>query len=413
MKPSPSTASLERLTAQIAQLDTLVAEGVLGAEAAAAARAPLLLQLAESGEAVAPLLARPSRGLVGAVTAFVLAVGALGYGWKGQHAAWSVSPGDSGAEASDAAQLAQVNEMVSRLQARLKTTPDDAEGWTMLARSYGVQGRHAEAVPAWQRVVALRPKDGQALADYADALAMAQGRDLEGEPEKLALQALQLDPYNVKALVLAGTAAFNRRDAVAAAALWERALAVSDPSAEFTVQLRGALAEARERAGMPPLVTPVTPQVTPLMTPAAPATAAASATAATAAAAATAATAATAAAPTATATIAGRVSLSAAARAAALPDDVVFIFARAPSGSRMPLAILRKKVSDLPLDFQLDDSRAMSPAAKLSSTPQVIVGARLSKSGSAAPGPGDWQVLSEPVALGARGLKLEIGEALR
>ena len=402
MKPSPSTASLERLTAQIAQLDTLVAEGVLGAEAAAAARAPLLLQLAESGEAVAPLLARPSRGLVGAVTALVLAVGALGYGWKGQHAAWSVSPGDSGAEASDAAQLAQVNEMVSRLQARLKTTPDDAEGWTMLARSYGVQGRHAEAVPAWQRVVALRPKVGQALADYADALAMAQGRDLEGEPEKLTLQALQLDPYNVKALVLAGTAAFNRRDAVAAAALWERALAVSDPSAEFTVQLRGALAEARERAGMPPLVTP-----------AAPATAAASATAATAAAAATAATAATAAAPTATATIAGRVSLSAAARAAALPDDVVFIFARAPSGSRMPLAILRKKVSDLPLDFQLDDSRAMSPAAKLSSTPQVIVGARLSKSGSAAPGPGDWQVLSEPVALGARGLKLEIGEALR
>ena len=106
-------------------------------------------------------------------------------------------------------------------------------------------------------------------------------------------------------------------------------------------------------------------------------------------------------------------SLSAAARAAASPDDVVFIFARAPAGSRMPLAILRKKVSDLPLDFQLDDSRAMSPAAKLSSTPQVIVGARLSKSGSAAPGPGDWQVLSEPVALGARGLKLEIGEALR
>ena len=407
MKPSPSTASLERLKAQIAQLDTLVAEGVLGAEAAAAARAPLLLQLAESGEAVAPPLARPSRGLVGAVTAFVLAVGALGYGWKGQHAAWSVRPGDSGAEASEAAQLAQVNEMVSRLQARLKTTPDDAEGWTMLARSYGVQGRHAEAVPAWQRVVALRPKDGQALADYADALAMAQGRDLEGEPEKLALQALQLDPNNVKALVLAGTAAFNRRDAVAAAALWERALAVSDPSAEFTVQLRGALAEARERAGMPPLVTP-------LVTPAAPATAAASATAATASTAATAAAAATAATTSVpTATIAGRVSLSAAARAAALPDDVVFIFARAPSGSRMPLAILRKKVSDLPLDFQLDDSRAMSPAAKLSSTPQVIVGARLSKSGSAAPGPGDWQVLSEPVALGARGLKLEIGEALR
>jgi cytochrome c-type biogenesis protein CcmH len=391
----PSHPAAERLRAQIAQLDTLAAEGVLTVEAAAAARRPLLQQLGELGELgegtapVAPLV-RPSRGLVAMVAAFVLAVGAVGYAVKGQHAGWSVGPGDSGAEAGEAAQLAQVNEMVSRLEARLKTAPDDADGWTMLARSYGVQGRFAEAVPAWRRVVALRPKDGQALADYADALAMANGRNLEGEPEKLALQAVQLDPSNVKALVLAGTAAFNRKDAAAAAALWEKALAVSDPAAEFTTQLRAGVDEARQRAGLPPLPA------------AAPASAPATATAT-----------ATAAAPAASATIAGRVTLSAAARAAASPDDVVFIFARAPAGSRMPLAILRKKVSDLPLDFQLDDSLAMSPAARLSGAPQVIVGARLSKSGTATPGPGDWQVLSEPVALGASGLKLEIGEPLR
>jgi len=79
----------------------------------------------------------------------------------------------------------------------------------------------------------------------------------------------------------------------------------------------------------------------------------------------------------------------------------------------MPLAILRKKVSDLPLDFKLDDSLAMSPAARLSSASQVIVGARISKTGNAMPSPGDLQVLSEPVTVGAQGLRIEIADVVR
>jgi cytochrome c-type biogenesis protein CcmH len=110
------------------------------------------------------------------------------------------------------------------------------------------------------------------------------------------------------------------------------------------------------------------------------------------------------------ATITGRVTLGAATQGKVSPDDTVFIFARAPTGSRMPLAILRKKVSELPLDFKLDDSLAMSPAANLSSAPEVVVGARISKSGSAVPQPGDWQALSAPIKPGATGVNLEINQ---
>jgi cytochrome c-type biogenesis protein CcmH len=81
----------------------------------------------------------------------------------------------------------------------------------------------------------------------------------------------------------------------------------------------------------------------------------------------------------------------------AAPEDTVFIFARALSGPRMPLAIERKQVSDLPITVTLDDSTAMMPAMKLSNFDEVAVGARVSKSGTAMPQSGDLQGLAEPV----------------
>ena len=375
--PSPPAAE-DRRAARLAQIETLQAEGVLTAEAAQAARRKLLDDTARPQG--------PPRRLLSGVAVFVLLFGIAGYIGKGNHAGWNVAPGDSGQAAAETAQLAQIEEMVAGLEARLKTQPDDADGWQMLARSYTAQGRVAEALPAWKRVAELRPKDAQALADVADGIAMAQGRSLAGEPEKLALRALEIDPDNLKALVLAGTAAFNREDARGAAVLWERALKVAEPGADFTLQLQGALTEARQRAGLPPLAAASAASPTP----ATPTTQAAAT----------------------QPRIAGRVSLAAAARAKVSPDDTVFIFARAPGGSRMPLAILRHKVSDLPLDFVLDDSLAMSPAARLSSASQVVVGARISRSGNAMPQPGDWQTLSAPVALGTQDLKLEIGDLL-
>ena len=90
------------------------------------------------------------------------------------------------------------------------------------------------------------------------------------------------------------------------------------------------------------------------------------------------------------------------------PNDTVFIFARAAEGPPMPLAVLRKRVADLPISFALDDSMAMSPAAKLSSQPRVVVGARISRSGNAMPQPGDLEGVSPPVSNSASGVKIVI-----
>jgi len=98
----------------------------------------------------------------------------------------------------------QVVAMVERLAARMRANPDDPQGWKVLARSYAALGRFKEASDAYANAAARVNDDAQLYADYADALAMAQGRTLEGEPEKLIARALAIDPANTKALALAG-----------------------------------------------------------------------------------------------------------------------------------------------------------------------------------------------------------------
>lgn len=410
-----NTASLQidELKRQLAQLDDLFKQGVLSGEAARAKREQLehelidLVLRAKPGPANAAL---PSARLLLGLTAFVLAFGVAGYAWRGNFEGLRTGPGETppAAAAQDAsghAEDAQIEAMLGRLADKLKANPDDAQGWAMLARSYTVRGRHDEALPAYKKVVELLPKDAQALADYADGLATARQGQLSGEPEQLVQQALRLDGRNVKALSLAGTIAFDRNDFKAAADFWERALQASEPAGNMARQLQGALAEARQRAGLPPLagqaatpavapaeVVPTPPAVPTLPAPPAPPTAAANVGAA---------------------SISGRVDIAPALKAQLSPDDTLFVFARAPGGSRMPLAILRKKASELPFTFTLDDSLAMSPAARLSSAPQVVIGARISKSGEALPKPGDLQGLSGVVALGARDVQVLISEQIK
>jgi len=86
------------------------------------------------------------------------------------------------------------------------------------------------------------------------------------------------------------------------------------------------------------------------------------------------------------------------------------VFARAVDGPRMPVAIVRKRVKDLPLNFTLDDSMAMAPTAKISDHAKVVVIARVSKSGDAMPKPGDMSGQSAAVAPGATGVAVSISE---
>lgn len=377
---------IEELKRQIRQLDELAAAGTLPAEQAAASRGKLeqeLLSLVmQSGDAprvaVPGAAARPSRRLLGGSLAFVLVLAAAGYAVYGTPTAWrGVPAAKSEGEAGHASGAGQIEAMVGQLEQRLKDKPDDAEGWSMLGRSYSALGRYADSVSAFKRVTTMRPQDAQAYADLADATAMAAGRTLAGEPAALIAKALELDPRNLKALALAGTIAFDAGDYAKAATLWEAAIASSEPGSELARNLQGGVAEARARAGQP----------------------AASAAAPTAAAA--------------NASVAGEVRLGAALKGRVAPEDTVFVFARAVDGPRAPLAILRKQVKDLPITFTLDDSMAMSPATRLSGAKQVIVGARISKSGNAMPQPGDLQGFSQPVAVGATGLAIEIAEEVK
>ena len=112
-------------------------------------------------------------------------------------------------------------------------------------------------------------------------------------------------------------------------------------------------------------------------------------------------------------TVSGTVTLAPALAKQASPDDTVFVFARPADGSRMPLAILRRQVKDLPLQFTLDDSMAMSPATALSSASKVVVGARISKSGNAIPQAGDMQALTGAVSVGSANLKIEIKDVVK
>ena len=275
--------------------------------------------------------------------------------------------------------VAQFEAGVARLAARLKDNPEDAEGWMMLGRSYAVLGRFGESSEAYAKAAARMPRDAQLLADYADALAMAQGRTLQGEPEKILLRALTIDPDNVKALLLAGTAAFSRSDPRAAIRHWERALGLLPAESDMVQRLRVSIAEARSLAGSPGGKTRV----------AKPAQAQGGS------------------------RVSGVVRLAPQLAGKVAPGDTVFIFARAAEGPRMPLAILRKRGNDLPAEFTLDDSMAMAPQMKLSAFPRVVIGARVSKSANASPQPGDLQGLSAPVEVGTKSVSVVIDTELR
>lgn len=151
-------------------------------------------------------------------------------------------------EAPHALDGAEVQARIARLAARLEREPGDAEGWTMLARSYTALRRYADAASAYAQAAARGKPDAQFFADYADALAMTQGRRFQGKPEALIAQALSLDPDHVKALALAGSAAFERREYEAAVGHWQRLLTRVPADADIARSIRGSIAQARARA---------------------------------------------------------------------------------------------------------------------------------------------------------------------
>ena len=268
-----------------------------------------------------------------------------------------------------------IETMVTQLKERLENNPKDAEGWSMLGRSYYFLKRYNDAAQSYGKAVEIMGEtEPDVLADYADTVAMASGRSMKGKPYELVKKALTLQPFHEKSLWLAGSAAHEEKDYPNALGYFEKLMQVFPPGSENYEQMKiniGELKALMAQSGTP--VPTTTPAAASARTPAGSGGAA---------------------------KITGTVKLNPALAANAAPTDTVFIFARAAQGPRMPLAIVRKQVKDLPITYTLDDSLAMNPAMKLSSFQQVVVGARISKSGNAIPQSGDLQGQSETITLG-------------
>ena len=256
---------------------------------------------------------------------------------------------------------AQVEGMVNQLAQRLRESPGDAQGWAMLARSYSVMERHADAAAAYARAVELAPDVAALRSDYADVLASLNGGSLEGPPMAQVRQALALDPDDPKALALAASAAAERGDKQAAIGYWEHLYRLLPADSQTAARIAANLAAARGTAA-----AAQTPKIT------------------------------------------GMVTLSEQAGRTPQPGDTLFVYALPADGSRMPLAVLRRQARDLPLSFTLDDAMAMRPDHRLSGQQQVMLEARISASGSALPKAGDLVGRTGPVAVGTEGIRIAI-----
>lgn len=256
-------------------------------------------------------------------------------------------------------QMASIAGMVDKLAARLAKSPDDTEGWTMLARSYKVLGRYPEAVSAYEHLYKLIGDEPGVLLQYADTLAMANGNRMSGKPAELVQKALALEPDNTMGLWLAGMAAREQGDKQAALGYWQRLLPLVQGDAESYQEVTQLLHTTQQELGI--AVADAEPPTTAV-------------------------------APTDDTTakaIRVKVTLAADLAGKADPEDALFVFARATSGPPMPLAAARKQVKDLPLEIVLNDSMAMMPSLKISGFDSVRINARISKSGQPTESSGD------------------------
>jgi len=287
----------------------------------------------------------------------------------------SASPMAQAAGNHGSDEVGSIEEMIATLKEKLKNQPDDAEGWYMLARSYMSQKQYPDAVEAMKKVIALKSDNANILMQYADALAMTNNGRVSGEPEKVILQALELEPNHPEALWLAGIAAEEQNLHEKAIGHWEKALGEMQDDAESKQLLGEAIADARSKISGSPDTT--TSDKTAANTGGTATTKEAKTQA------------------TSNASITVKVSLTPELLEKAKPEDTVFVFARATQGPPMPLAAQRRQVKDLPFTVTLDDSQAMMPDRKLSKFDQVIVGAR---SGNPIKQSGDLEGLSEPIS---------------
>lgn len=269
----------------------------------------------------------------------------------------------------------ELRDLTQRLAGRLRTSGGSADEWALLARSYAAMNDYGKALESFDKALAMTGDDADLLADYADATAMTQERRFEGKPRELIGRALKADPDHPKALWLAASMALEDRDLRTALGHFRRleGAAASDP--ELREGARNAVAEIESRLGRSPSAT-------------------------------------TGASGGAARVIDGSVALGVQVSRHAPSAGTLFVFARAPGGARMPVAIARIAQPRFPATFRLDDASAMIPTRTLSHFKEVEVVARLSAGGGADPRPGDLESAPVIVQPGQGALRLELSRLL-
>jgi len=379
----PSSASQAKANAsvykaQILDLDREHESGHISDAEWQQSRDELSVRLLEDTSAVDDPVAKKEKPALwtAVVLAIALPVSAMGmYMWLGEPEA--LNP--LALKSNDKVDQQELSKMADNLAKKLEEKPDNLQGWVMLGRTYRTLEKFEASLKAYDRALKLTADDDLRI-ERVEVLAMQRQGNFEGEPWDIILDILQKDPQHYAALLMAGSASYAHEKYADALSYWQKArkpLASDNPDVPG---LDEAIASVQQKLGITPKAV-ASQSVKPM-----PSNAALS--------------------------VSGRVTLSANLKGKTQPSDAVFIYATPANGERMPLAIFKTTVANLPLSFTLDDSTAMSPEHKLSGAGEVFVKVRVSKSGNAMPQSGDLLGSIGPVKVGAKGLQVEIKDQI-
>ena len=326
---------------------------------------------------------------LGYALAGILPVAAFGlYFWLGSPAALiQIANGSANAQATADAVPGQHDfmQMIQQVEEKTRTNPEDGEAWAMLAKTYTVMERWPEAMQAYEKAATLLPQDASVLSGLAEAVAILNNRVLAGRPMELVAKALELDPNDIKGLELSGIHAYQQKNFAQAAFFFKRLHQQLPPETPYAQDILAAQQEAERlvQAGLTGLDNLANPPPVADSQPAAGQPA----------------------------TISGSVDIAPELKSKLSATDTVFLFAR-PGARGAPVAAIRSNVGSLPLEFNLNDSMAMNPGNVLSSHKEVMLVARVSKSGNPIAQPGDMEGKISAVKVGAKGVKLVIDQVV-
>jgi len=376
---------------QLKELEADRASGMISEDQFQTAKLELEARLADDAMTAdtAPEPKSVSSRKLGFALAGILPVAAFGlYFWLGSPAALiEIANGNANAQATADAVPGQHDfmQMIQQVEEKTRTNPDDGEAWAMLAKTYTVMERWQEALQAYDKAAKLLPQDASVLSGQAEAVAILNNRVLAGKPMELVTKALELDPNDIKALELSGIHAYQEKNFAQAAFFFKRLHQQLPPETPYAQDILAAQQEAERlvQTGLTGLDNLANPPPVADSQPAAGQAA----------------------------TIAGTVDIAPALKSKLSAKDTVFLFAR-PGASGAPVAAIRSNAGSLPLVFNLDDSMAMNPGNVLSSHKEVMLVARVSKSGNPIAQPGDMEGKISGVKVGSTGVKLLIDQVV-